>query len=158
MYFLSLGRKAVTWCWKSAFVFIVSTVKKTNEERVGMINTLNLDQKFTAGKVLYLDSNWMLMKILNPDKAACCSVAEYKMIIYNHFSIKKHLSTKDLKVMNKCHFLGENSQFSQKVKTFGPKQCLPDKTVSSYDVHSLYQREKYFLISFVDPIIPGFLE
>lgn len=56
----------MSWCWKSAFVFIVSTVKKErmeNEEQVGMINTLNLDQKFTVGEVLYLDSNWMLMKI-----------------------------------------------------------------------------------------------
>lgn len=35
--------------------------------------------------------------------------------------MEKKLSIKDFKIMNKYHFPEENSQFSQKTKTFGPK-------------------------------------
>ena len=71
--------------------------------------------------------------------------------------MEKQISTKGLKIMNKYNFPWGNIQFSEKPKMFGPKQFFSEKIVASYDVHSVHQREKHFLISFVDPVIPNFL-
>lgn len=47
MYFLSLGREAGSQCWKSAFVFIVSTVQKREWGMGGN------DQHFMSGPKIH---------------------------------------------------------------------------------------------------------
>lgn len=60
--FLELGRKIGPYFWNSVFGFIVSIVQMK-----GMENEWH-DQYFgskihTVGKIIYLDPNWMPMKI-----------------------------------------------------------------------------------------------
>lgn len=64
--FLESGKEGCVLVLEKCFCvrsFHCAEKRMENEEWVGMINTLYLDQKFTVGKVSYLDSNWMLMKL-----------------------------------------------------------------------------------------------